>query len=159
MDNEFFKEVLESGSVTDRLLLDLVQRAILKMREKRSTHLYEMIGFQGRWTGKRSYRFETDVTPFLHNLNGVVHGGIVAYIADTAMGSLVHRLLPPDKMSVTSEIKINYISAVREGKLITLADVLHLGKRTAVAECKLYTGAGDLVAASSASFVILDQKR
>jgi uncharacterized protein (TIGR00369 family) len=54
-----------------------------------------------------------------------------------------------------SEIKINYFSAVREGKLITLAEILHLGKRTSVEECKLYND-GDLVAASSASFVILD---
>lgn len=121
--------------------------------------MHELIGFQGRWTGERSYRFETDVTPFLHNLNGVVHGGIIAYIADTAMGSLIHRLLPADKMSVTSEIKLNYISAVRDGKLITLADILHFGKRTAVAECKMYNGDGDLVASSGATFIILDRKQ
>lgn len=159
MELEFFREILESGSDTERLVLELAKQSILLSREKGTAILPEFIGIQGRWTGERSYRFETDITPLLYNINGVVHGGVIGYIADTAMGTLIYRLLPDDKISVTSEIKINYISPAREGKLVTLAELLHLGKRTAVAECKMYNNEGDLVAVSTASFVILDKRK
>lgn len=126
---------------------------------ERPTHLHELIGLERTWTGERTCRGETEVTPFLYNLNGAMHGGVIAYIADTVMGSLVHRFLPKERMSVTSEIKINYMRPATEGKLITLAEILHLGKRTAVAECKMYDEDQNLVGCSTASFIILDRKQ
>ncbi len=159
MDLEFYREILESGNDLEKLILEMAKRSILRTRENGTSFLTEFMEFQGRWTGERSYRFETDVTPLLHNINNVVHGGIIGFIADTSMGTLIYRLLPDDKLSVTSEIKINFISPVREGKLVTLAELLHLGRRTAVSECKMYNGVGDLVAAATASFVILDKRK
>lgn len=159
MDLEFYREILESGSDLEKLILEMAKRSILLSREHDTSFLTEFIEVQGRWTGERSYRFETDISPLLHNINGVVHGGIIGFIADISMGTLIYRLLPEDKISVTSEIKLNFISPVREGKLVTLAELLHLGRRTAVAECKMYNDVGDLVAAATASFVILDKRK
>lgn len=158
MRNDFFQEVAESGTELEKLLLKRVRQAILNVRNNVSTHLHEMIGFKGKWTGEKTFHFETEITPFLFNLNQAVHGGVLAYIADTTMGSMVFQSLPPGKISVTSEMKINYIRAVHEGKLNTKAELLHLGKRSAVAECKLLSGNGELIAVSSASFAILDRK-
>lgn len=158
MSGDFFQEVMQSGTEMEKLLLTRAQQAILNVRDNVSTHLHEMIGFEGRWVEEKMFQFETEVTPFLFNLNQAVHGGVLAYIADTTMGSMVFQSLPPGKTSVTSEIKMNYIRAVHEGKLTTKAKLLHLGKRTAVAECKLFAGDGELIAVSSASFAILDTK-
>lgn len=158
MKPTFFDEVRKNGTKMEKLLLERVEQAIVNVRDNVSTHLHEMIGFKGEWTGEKSFQFETEVTPFLWNLNQAVHGGVIAYIADTTMGFLVYSLLPPGKMSVTSEMKINYIRAVHKGKLRTRAELLHLGKRTAVAECRLYDGDRQLVAVANASFAILDQK-
>lgn len=158
MSSDFFQEVMKSGTEMEKLLLTRVRQAILNVRDHVSTHLHEMIGFKGRWVEERAFQFETEVTPFLFNLNQAVHGGVLAYIADTTMGSMVFQSLAPGKVSVTSEIKMNYIRAVHVGKLTARAELIHLGKRTAVAECKMFTGDGELIAASSASFAILDTK-
>lgn len=158
MKPSIWEEVQKNGTGMEKLLLERVKQAIVNVRENVSTHLHEMIGFKGEWTSEKTLQFETEVTPFLWNLNQAVHGGVIAYIADTTMGSLVYSRLPPGKMSVTSEMKINYIRAVHKGRLKTQAELLHLGKRTAVAECRLYDGDDQLVAVASASFAILDQK-
>jgi len=136
-----------------------VEYAIKKAREENHSHLFQMIGLQEERVGELTTRFETDVTPFIHNSHGVVHGGVIAYIADCAMGLLVRRFLPPNRFSVTADLKIQYIGAVREGKLMTQVSLLHFGKRTAVAECKMYNGDGGLVAACTASFAILKRKQ
>ncbi len=156
MSSAFFQEVMKSGTEMEKLLLTRVRQAILSARDNVSTHLHEMIGLKGRWVEEKKFQFETEVTPFLFNLNQAVHGGVLAYIADTTMGSMVFQSLPPGKISVTSEIKMNYIRAVHEGKLTTNAELLHLGKRTAVAECKMFAEEGELITVSSASFAILD---
>lgn len=159
MHMELIREIEESGSNSERLFLKQALHSILQVRETKQPFLSEFIGIQGRWTGEGSYRFETDVTKALYNTSGIVHGGVLSYMAETAMGSLLNRLLPKGKITVTSEIKLNFISAVREGKLVTLAELLHLGKRTAVAECKIYNEEGDIAASASASFVILDKPK
>ncbi|MBG6210951.1 uncharacterized protein (TIGR00369 family) [Labrenzia sp. EL_126] len=64
--------------------------------------------------------------------NGIVHGGVLAYLADNAMtfagGSVLEDVL-------TLEMKVNYVRPGVGEKLIARASVLSHGRRQAVCRC------------------------
>ena len=50
-------------------------------------------------------------------VHGVVHGGVLAALADTAGGMSVYMKLPPRSRVATVEMKINYLEAVAGGEV------------------------------------------
>jgi acyl-CoA thioesterase len=68
-------------------------------------------------------------------LHGVVHGGVLAALVDTAAGIAVHLVVPPHTRVATIEFKINFLEPVIEGTVFAEARVLRKGRTTAVAEC------------------------
>jgi 1,4-dihydroxy-2-naphthoyl-CoA hydrolase len=63
---------------------------------------------------------------------GAAHGGVVATLADQALGSVVFPLVPLGTWPATLEFKINYLAGVRTGLLRAVGRVASLRKRTAV---------------------------
>lgn len=90
------------------------------------------------------------------NPNGVLHGGIAALVCDTACGCAVSSELPPGETCATLEIKVNYIRAVGLGgsRLACTGTVLHLGRRSALAEAHLRDSQGKLVAHATSTLML-----
>ena len=61
-------------------------------------------------------------------VHGVVHGGILAALADTAGGMAVYLRLPPGSRVATVEMKINYLEAVARGEVVAEAELVRLGR-------------------------------
>ena len=53
------------------------------------------------------------------NLQGLVHGGILATLADTAMGLAVRTVLEPGRRHVTVQLGIEFLSPGRPGTIAT----------------------------------------
>ena len=88
---------------------------------------------------------------------GLVHGGAIATLADTAAGAASMLLLPKGQMAVTSELKINYVGNVSKGVLIAEARLLHYGKRTLVWEVRVKDkGSEQLIAITLTTFFIVE---
>lgn len=87
-------------------------------------------------------------------VHGVVHGGILAALADTAAGVACYMLLPRGTRLATIEMKINYLEPVEKGTILAEARVLRKGRTTAVAECDVRDTAGLLVAKALLTFSI-----
>ncbi len=87
-------------------------------------------------------------------VHGVVHGGILAALADTAAGVACYMLLPRGTHLATIEMKINYLEPVEKGTVLAEARVLRKGRTTAVAECDVRDTAGLLVAKALLTFSI-----
>jgi uncharacterized protein (TIGR00369 family) len=85
---------------------------------------------------------------------GVVHGGILASLADTAAGFACYASLPKGTRLATIEMKINYLEPVEKGTILAEARVLRIGRTTAVAECDVRDTAGLLVAKALLTFSI-----
>jgi uncharacterized protein (TIGR00369 family) len=60
--------------------------------------------------------------------------------------------------TVTVELKINLIGAVREGVIRAEAVPLHRGKTTSIWETRITDETGKLVAVSLSTHLVLDQK-
>ncbi|MCH8074431.1 MAG: PaaI family thioesterase [SAR324 cluster bacterium] len=53
----------------------------------------------------------------LFNPHRVVHGGALFALADTSMGAALYTLMDDRESCATIEMKMNFIKAVREGRL------------------------------------------
>lgn len=93
-----------------------------------------------------------------YNPSGVVHGGILASLADTAMGCAVQTTLPAGEGFVTLELKTNFVRAVtvETGEITAIGEVLHRGRRVATAEARVIDGAGRLLAHASTTCLLLE---
>jgi uncharacterized protein (TIGR00369 family) len=94
------------------------------------------------------------VTPRHRQVHGVVHGGILAALADTAGGLACYMLLPRGTRLATVEMKINYLEAVERGLLEAEARVLRIGKNLAVVDCDVRETQGRLVGKALMTFSI-----
>ncbi|WP_246940289.1 PaaI family thioesterase [Bacillus pinisoli] len=96
--------------------------------------------------------------PIIQNSLNIVHGGITATLIDSAMGTLVHRVLPSDQFAVTSELKINYVAPGVGNEFKCIASIIHKGSKTVVCEGRVFRDDGALIAHSTASFFIIKRK-
>lgn len=87
---------------------------------------------------------------------GLVHGGWLALLLDTAMGSAVHSTFSAGQGYTTVEMKTTFVKAVREatGKLRCEGTLLHGGSRIASSEGKVFNSADDLVAHGSETCLV-----
>jgi acyl-CoA thioesterase len=91
----------------------------------------------------------------MSNRSQVLHGGFIALLADTAMGRAMTTVLPEGERHYSFDLKLNFISFGRIGERVrAVARVLHRGRRTGVAECRVEGEDGRLVATASATFVL-----
>ena len=89
------------------------------------------------------------------NRSGVVHGGFISLLADSAMGRALATLLPEGDKHFSFDLKVSFISPGQLGeRLRAAARVLHSGRRTGVAECHVHSEAGRLVATATGSFIL-----
>ncbi len=87
-------------------------------------------------------------------VHGVVHGGILASLADTAGALAAYPLLPRMTRIATVEMKINYLEPVDRGRIVAEATLLRLGRTLAVVECEVQDAAGTLAAKALITYAI-----
>ena len=94
----------------------------------------------------------TLVTHDSHTHEYGVHGGVLATLADTAAAAALFTEVPMDTRMATVEMKINFLSAHKEGLLRAEGTVLRRGRRLAVAEAEIFNSTGKSIAKSLLTF-------
>jgi uncharacterized protein (TIGR00369 family) len=94
--------------------------------------------------------------PDMANPLGTLHGGICATLLDSVMGCAIHTTLEAGVNYGTLELKVNYIRSVPvDGvKLVATAKTIHVGRKTATAEGRVYDPQGRLVAHGTTTCII-----
>jgi uncharacterized protein (TIGR00369 family) len=95
-------------------------------------------------------------TPSLCTSGGLLHGGVIMALADSAGGACAFLNLPGDATGTsTIESKTNFLGAVRNGRVTATAAPLHRGGTTIVVETSVRDGAGKLVAKVTQTQLVL----
>ena len=123
----------------------------LRSRLKES-HATEMLGFALDTVASGRAVLRLDVRRRHKQLHGVVHGGILAAMADTAAAIASYTMLPKGTALATVELSINYLEAVPRGRVKADARVLRVGRNFVVAECEIRTEEGSLAAKALLTF-------
>ena len=87
---------------------------------------------------------------------GVVQGGIVATLADTACFWAVHSLLKQGERTTTIEIKLNFLAPARSGSLHAKATVLDYSDRLAVVEVEVTDDSENAIAQGLSTYLVMD---
>ena len=98
---------------------------------------------------------ELDATAAHGNPMGTVQGGIIAAIADAAMGWAYMTTLGEGESYTTVEMKINFLRAVRTGRLSARASVKNAGRTLGLIECDVLDADDKLVAHTMSTCMIL----
>lgn len=76
-----------------------------------------------------------EVSKKMHNPMGAVHGGVIALLADAAMGIAFGRTLDDASAFATIEMKVSYLRPVKETLLTATAKLVSRGLRIGFVEC------------------------
>jgi uncharacterized protein (TIGR00369 family) len=97
-----------------------------------------------------------DWAPSLCTANGVLHGGVIMALADSAGGASAMLNLPEGATgTATIESKTNFLGAVRSGTVTAMATPLHRGGTTIVVETSVRDSAERLVAKVTQTQLVL----
>ncbi len=117
----------------------------------------ELFGARLVSIGEGSARFECVPDESTYNPIGLVHGGMLCTLLDSAAGCAVHTMLPAGVGYSTIEIKVSFMAAVRAGMGPIEAEgrVLRLGRQVAFAEAYARTAEGKLVGHATTSLALM----
>ncbi len=117
------------------------------------------LGIEEVELGEGTAVVEMTPTEDMANHTGFVHGGMISTLADSAMGRSLRTVKPGVVRAMSFDLKLNFISAAKVGeKLRATGHVVHAGRRTMVAECRVEAPDGRLVATASGTFAVTREK-
>ncbi len=97
-----------------------------------------------------------DWAPELCTSNGILHGGVIMALADSAGGACALLNLPDGAAGTTTvESKTNFVGAVRRGAVTATSTPLHRGGTTIVIETEVRDEATKLVAKVTQTQLVL----
>jgi uncharacterized protein (TIGR00369 family) len=103
--------------------------------------------------------FRMPVLDLHKQIHRVVHGGVVAMLADTAGGFASFLAAPKGSRVATIEMKINFLEPVEHGEIKADARVLRQGRTTSVVDCDVTDQDGRLVGKALMTFSIYPPKQ
>lgn len=104
-----------------------------------------------------SVALAVDHDPSLCTIDGVLHGGAVMALADSAGAACAFLNLPEGAGGTsTIESKTSFVGAVRSGEVLATARLLHVGGTTIVVETEVTNG-GRLVAKTTQTQIVLSR--
>jgi uncharacterized protein (TIGR00369 family) len=140
------KAVQKVQSIAQRDAVELVR---LRLRQSKAT---ELLGFDVESVHEGRAVLRMDVLPHHKQVHGVVHGGILAALADTTAAIAAYTVLPMGTEIATLELKINYLEPVPGGRVLADAKVLRKGRNFIVTECDIFIADGALAAKAILTF-------
>jgi uncharacterized protein (TIGR00369 family) len=89
------------------------------------------------------------------NPQGIVHGGIISAMADTAIGLALRSRLPAGMTHRTAQLNVHFLAKGEGNRLVGRGRAVHLGRRMGYGEAEVLDGTGRLLARATATFIVL----
>ncbi|HEX6184134.1 MAG TPA: PaaI family thioesterase [Pyrinomonadaceae bacterium] len=96
--------------------------------------------------------FALEVREEVTRMGGIVHGGAVVSLMDTAAACAVHTLLEPGGRTVTVDLTVHFLSPATSGRVEARATVLRRGRRVIILDVEARDADGTLIATSTMTY-------
>jgi len=87
--------------------------------------------------------------------HGVVHGGAIASLIDTATAFAIIPLLTPEEKVTTVDLTISYLRPITKGRVTATARVVRAGRRLFVVSAEVKSEDGKLAATALSTYIKL----
>ena len=146
------KNVKSSKRKTTRDTVGVAAEQLRLRLQQNSTS--RQMGFTLAQASRGRVRLQMKVDARHLQVHGVVHGGVLAALADTAGGLASYMSCPLGTRVATVEMKINYLEGVERGTVTADAEVVRIGRHLAVVDCDVTDDSRRLVAKALMTFFV-----
>lgn len=157
MDNikRQFQRILDNSSPEDLdILSDFLQNFEKKQQGGFNTYLSASLNMT-RETVPEYSAVSIPNTALIHNNLDIPHGGILAVLLDTAMGTLANSKCSKGMAAVTTTLTIHYLAVATETEIKAEARMIRQGRHTMVIEGNIYETNGKHIATATGSFFLV----
>lgn len=96
--------------------------------------------------------FALEAREELSRMGGILHGGAVVSLMDTAAACAVHTLLEPGGRTVTVDLTVHFLSPATSGRVEARATVLRRGRRVIILNVEARDADDTLIATSTMTY-------
>jgi uncharacterized protein (TIGR00369 family) len=127
-------------------------------RRLAASAFHSWVGVSVREAAPGAVTVELEARPEHLNLQGLIHGGLLATLADVAMGLAVRTGVGPGRRHVTIELSVRFLRAGRPGRLETRGRTLRVGRQVAFAEADVVDGSGRVLVAAQGTYSVTAER-
>ena len=134
---------------------ELSSEELERLREIFSRISYvRLLGLEFVGAERGSATFALEAREDLMRMGGILHGGAVFSLLDTAAAFAVHTILEPDDRTVTVDLTVHFLRPFGSGRLQARARVLRAGRRIAFLSVEATDPTGVRIATATTTYAI-----
>jgi uncharacterized protein (TIGR00369 family) len=135
---------------------ELDPRHLEELKERvRTSPFHTWAGMELVSVGGGRAEVAMDLQEHHFNPQRIVHGGIIAAMADTSIGLALRSKLPAGVTHRTAQLNVHFLAKGEGNRLVGRGRSLHLGRRMGYGEAEVVDGNGPLLARATATFIVL----
>jgi uncharacterized protein (TIGR00369 family) len=137
-------------------LTGLEQMRRFQRRELPYAPMYYLAGANLVEVAEGSCTWRLPATPWLRSAAGIPTGGVLAFLADAALGGAIFTTLPPGTILATSELSLNFLRppSLESGDIVARASLIQAGRSVGLSQAAVEDGAGRLLAHATSRCVL-----
>jgi uncharacterized protein (TIGR00369 family) len=140
--------------------MELTTEQLRLIREKFETnHFPRSLGIELDSIEQGRARLSLEVKQQHLQLAGIMHGGAIATLVDTAVAFAIVGASKPGARFTTIEMKVNYLRPISKGRVVADAKLIRDGRRIVVSDCDVFDSEGNLAAKGIVTYMRLDEAR
>lgn len=143
---------MSAGEQTSR---ELSAEELAQLRETFAGVPYVgLLGFEFVRAERGAATFALDVREELTRMGGILHGGAVVSLLDTAAAFAVHTVIDADARTVTVDLTVHFLRPASEGRVEATARILRRGRRVCILSVEARDSRAEIVATSTMTYFI-----
>ena len=111
-----------------------------------------LLGIELVAAGRGTATLRLPITDDLRQIHGVVHGGAIASLIDTATAFAIVPMLGAEEKFSTVDLTVNYLRPLTRGSATAQARVLRFGRRLITVAADVLDDSGDLSATALSTY-------
>lgn len=120
--------------------------------------LGDLLGFAQVQHSGAGVVLEAEIRPELLNRRGVVHGGVLSALLDSALGMAVVAAIDPVEWCATLQLSVQFVSGGRRGPLRASGRMTRRGPHCAFAEGEVLDARGKLIARAQGTWYVWPER-
>ena len=113
-----------------------------------------LLGFEFVRAERGAATFALDVREELTRMGGILHGGAVVSLLDTAAAFAVHTVIEPDARTVTVDLTVHFLRPASAGRIEAQARILRRGRRVCILSVEARDADAEIIATATMTYYI-----